>query len=114
MLENRSVMANNIKNHMANMGINRQDLCAAIKVPYSTVSEWVNGKKYPRIDKIEAMANYFGCEKSDLIEEKQKKPSEISLEGLSPAHAEAVKRVMQMSDAELQKLNLLLQIVEAK
>ena len=36
---------------------------------YSTVLDWVNAKTYPRIDKIELMANYFGIEKADLIEE---------------------------------------------
>jgi ribosome-binding protein aMBF1 (putative translation factor) len=38
--------------------------------PYSTITEWINGKKYPRIDRIEVMADYFGILKSDLIEEK--------------------------------------------
>ena len=28
-------------------------------------------KKYPRIDKIEMMSNYFGIDKSDLIEANQ-------------------------------------------
>jgi hypothetical protein len=30
----------------------------------------VNGKKYPRMDKVEKLAAYFGILKSDLIEEK--------------------------------------------
>ena len=38
--------------------------------PYSTVTEWINGRKYPRIDRIEIMADYFGILKSALIEEK--------------------------------------------
>lgn len=33
-----------------------------------TFSDWVNAKTYPRIDKIEMMANYFGISKSDLVE----------------------------------------------
>lgn len=40
-----------------------------MKFSYSTFSEWVNGAKYPRIDKVEMPANYFGIKKSDLIEE---------------------------------------------
>src|SRR5699024_6313467 len=40
-------------------------------VSYSTLSDWVNAKTYPRIDKIEMMANYFGVSKSDLVEDKQ-------------------------------------------
>ena len=75
MLENRSVMANNIKRYMKEQGKRRHEVCQALGVPYSTFSEWINANKYPRIDKIELMANYFGCEKSDLIENKQKKPA---------------------------------------
>lgn len=36
-----------------------------------TFSDWINAKTYPRIDKIELMANYFGIEKSDLVEDKK-------------------------------------------
>lgn len=38
---------------------------------YTTFSDWINGKKYPRIDKIEMMANYFNIAKSDLVESKR-------------------------------------------
>ena len=34
-----------------------------------TFSDWVNAKTYPRIDKIELMANYFGISKADLVED---------------------------------------------
>jgi transcriptional regulator with XRE-family HTH domain len=33
------------------------------------LTEWVNGKKYPRIDNIEKLAGYFKVSKSDLIED---------------------------------------------
>lgn len=112
MLENRNVMASNIKRYLKESGKSRHEACKAIGVPYSTFSEWINGNKYPRIDKIELMANYFGCEKSDLIEQKNLATENDS--EMSKAKAALVKRVMQMSDAELQKLELLLQIVEAK
>ena len=45
-------------------------------------SDWVNAKTYPRIDKIELMANYSGISKSDLVEdhtEKFSKKSGISI-----------------------------------
>ena len=70
MLENKKVMAQNILRYMKQKDKSRQDVCKDLSLSYSTFSEWVSAKKYPRIDKIELMANYFGCEKSDLIEEK--------------------------------------------
>ena len=48
----------------------RKDVCDALGFSYYTFSDWVNGKKYPRMDKVEMLANYFGILKSDLIEEK--------------------------------------------
>lgn len=55
--------------YMEDKDISRTQLAEILDTPYSTLSDWVNGKKYPRIDKIELLANYFGIDKSDLIEE---------------------------------------------
>ena len=51
-------------------GKSRRDICKDLGFSYYTFSDWVNGKKYPRMDKVEILANYFGILKSDLIEEK--------------------------------------------
>ena len=50
--------------------IDRNTLCKNLNFRYSTVSEWISAKKYPRIDKIEMLANYFNVKKSDLIEDR--------------------------------------------
>lgn len=68
-LGNKSTMAKNIRYYMDMFGLKRNDICDALGFKYSTFADWVNGKKYPRIDKIEIMANYFGINKSDLVEE---------------------------------------------
>jgi transcriptional regulator with XRE-family HTH domain len=54
-------------------GKSRNDISEALGISYFTVSDWVNGKKYPRMDKVEMLANYFGIQKSDLIEDKTEK-----------------------------------------
>lgn len=48
----------------------RQDMCDALGVKYTTFTDWVKGNSYPRIDKIELMANYFGISKADLVEDR--------------------------------------------
>ena len=63
-------MGENIQYYMDKMGIDRKDFAKAIDVPYSSLTDWINGKTYPRIDKIERMANYFGISKADLVEER--------------------------------------------
>ena len=74
--ENKQIMARNIQRYMDQRGISRQQLCDALDIKYTTLRDWLKGITYPRIGKVEAMANYFGCEKSDLIEEKKEKPTE--------------------------------------
>lgn len=69
-LGNKTVMAKNIQRLMDEAGKSRNDLCEALGVKYTTLTDWIKGKTYPRIDKIELMANYFGVAKSDLIEDK--------------------------------------------
>lgn len=68
-LGNKEIMARNIKRLMQENGVNSTDVCNALGFKAPTFSDWVNGKTYPRIDKIEMMANYFGVMKSDLIED---------------------------------------------
>lgn len=68
-LGNKEVMAKNIQYYMDLYGKTRNDICSALKIKYTTFSDWVNAKTYPRIDSIELMANYFGIEKIDLVEE---------------------------------------------
>lgn len=68
-LGNKEVMAQNIQRQMDDRGLTRNDFCNILSVPYTTLTDWVTAKKYPRIDKIEQMANYFGINKADLVEE---------------------------------------------
>ena len=68
-LGNKDIMSKNLKRFMNQKGVNRKELSQAIGIPYSTLSEWVSGNAYPRIDNIEKMANFFGVEKADLVEE---------------------------------------------
>lgn len=74
-LGNKQIMADNIAYYMSVKGVDRNQLCDDLNFKYSTVSEWLAAKKYPRIDKIEIMAEYFGITKSDLIEERNQPTS---------------------------------------
>ena len=67
---NKQIMAENIQYYMKLKGKTRQQVCNSIGVKYTTFTDWVKGNAYPRIDRIELMADYFGISKSDLVEEK--------------------------------------------
>ena len=74
-MDNKEIFSINLKRLMDQKGISRQDLSKVLGVSYFTISDWVKGKKYPRMDKVEMLADYFGVLKSDLIEEKENKKS---------------------------------------
>ena len=67
---NKETMSKNLKYYIAKSGMDRKTLAQIWGFPYSTITDWINGVKYPRIDRIEVMAEYFGILKSDLIEER--------------------------------------------
>lgn len=68
-LGNKESMAQNIKRYMKKKNISRTELCEALGFNYSTLADWLHARKYPRIDKIELMANYFGISKAALVEQ---------------------------------------------
>ena len=69
MIENKEVMARNIKKQMAIKGVSSADVCRALNFKTNTFSNWINAKIYPRIDKIEMLSEYFGVSKSALVED---------------------------------------------
>ena len=76
-LGNKAILSKNLKYYIERSGKDRRELAETWGFPYSTVTDWINGKKYPRIDRIEIMADYFGILKSDLIEEKTEEHREM-------------------------------------
>ena len=80
----KEVLARNLKRYMDRAGKNQKDMADIVGVSAPTFSDWINAKKYPRIDKIEIMADYFGILKSDLIEDKGEEIKEPAMyDGLS-------------------------------
>ena len=118
LMTNKNIFATNLKRYMALRDVSRKDLSEALGISYYTVTDWVKGKKYPRMDKVEMLANYFGILKSDLIEEKtdehrtmQQKNSTLTdltirmrtdenffslVEGLNELNPEQLESVMQV------------------
>lgn len=70
---NKEIFAKNLSYYVTQSGRDQKEIAEVVGVAPSTFNEWVKGKKYPRIDKIEILANYFRILKSDLIEDKAEK-----------------------------------------
>ena len=104
---NKETMAKNLKYYIERSGKDRRELAEIWGFPYSTITEWINGKKYPRIDRIEVMADYFGVLKSDLIEDKKEQPTEI--DGLSEKRKALMQFAMEVPE---DKAEMILQVMQ--
>ena len=71
-LGNKEIFAKNLQYYMDINNKTRIEVCRDLEIPYSTFTDWCNANIYPRIDKIQLLANYFGIQKSDLVENKEK------------------------------------------
>ena len=112
-MNNKSIFAENLREQMRIHGKSRREVCAALGFSYYTFSDWVNGKKYPRMDKVEMLANYFGIQKSDLIEEDKKEQPTIT-DGLSEKQKALIDFAMSVPDDKAEMiLRVMKSIVEA-
>lgn len=116
---NKAILSRNLKRYIEMSGKDRRELAEIWGFPYSTVSEWINGRKYPRIDRIEVMADYFGIQKSDLIEEKLTEEKEMDNEALADLvvrmrmDEDFRKLVVSLYDLDSEKIKSVSQMLDA-
>lgn len=77
--EYKIVFSRNLRYYLELDGKTQADLCEYMKVSSATVSDWCNGKKLPRMDKIQTICNWLRIEKSDLLEDNTTKNSSYYL-----------------------------------
>ena len=112
---NKDVLAKNLKKYILKSGKDRSTVAEDLDLSYSTLTDWVNGKKYPRIDNIEKLAGYFNVSKSDLIEdfEEIKKDNDrlatiIVKLRMNKELLDVVERLVSLDKAKLESLSRLL------
>lgn len=111
-LGNKEILSRNLKRYIEQSGKDRRELAEIWGFPYSTVTGWVNGQKYPRIDRIEIMADYFGILKSDLIEDKNQE--EIKEPAILDGLSENQKKLMQFVQAVPEdKAAMILKVIQS-
>lgn len=102
------IFANNLQYYMKINKKKQSDLVQDLNFNKSTVSAWLTGKKYPRIDKIQDLADYFCIYKSDLTEEKvdQNVSKSIKIPVLGKVIAgipiEAIEEILDYEEIEME------------
>lgn len=78
----RKIFGANLSRLLLKSGHNKKELAQYVGVSTSTVSDWCNGNKYPRMDKVEKIAAWFGVLKSQLMEDGARRIIEIPANAL--------------------------------
>lgn len=65
----REILANNLNSLLEKKRLSQADVIRTLGVPEATVRSWFNGEKYPRLDKIQMLADYFNVPRSRITEE---------------------------------------------
>ena len=68
--EQKRIFSRNLKRYMSIVDKPQSEVAKAIGVSPQTFNTWFNGIALPRMGKVQALADYFHCYKSDLIEDK--------------------------------------------
>lgn len=115
---NKEIFAKNLNHYIERSGKTQKEIAEDLEIATSTLNNWATAQKYPRIDKIELLANYFGIQKSDLIEEKlteeKEKDNEILADiivraRMDEAFYEALKSLYSLDSNEIKGVTGLLQ-----
>ena len=97
-------------------GVSQKDLAEIAGVSTGTVCDWCKGRVFPRMDKIQKLAEYLGCEKSDLIEERTsdntyyiKKESDALFNEIAnnPKLKNLFKKMQKLSDHDIEMVDSL-------
>lgn len=65
----REIFIKNLRYIMEKKGITQADICRELNIPSATISNWCTGQRYPRIDKMQQLADMLGVKFSTLTTE---------------------------------------------
>lgn len=93
-----TIFSENLRTIMYKKDISQRQLANMIGVSSTIVSDWYNGKKTPRMDKIDAMCKALNCNRTDLmLEAVNEKPVEIHPDiPFTPEDYQLIIKIMQL------------------
>ncbi|QIK52629.1 helix-turn-helix domain-containing protein [Jeotgalibaca porci] len=65
----KEILSNNLNELISKKRKSQADVIRDLGIPEATIRSWFNGEKYPRIDKIQMLADYFNVPRSRITEE---------------------------------------------
>lgn len=69
-LEQKKIFSRNLNRLIEKSDKKQIDIASGLNVSPQALNTWVNGIAIPRMNRIQALADYFGVSKSDLVDDK--------------------------------------------
>ena len=63
------IVSKNLKRIAYEQGMTQSDIVNRLHINKATVSSWFNGTRIPRMDKIDMLCEFFGCSRTDIMEQ---------------------------------------------
>ena len=86
----RKIFNNNLKRIMSIKNISQTDIANKTGFPLSTISSWYNGQSYPRVDKMQKLADVLEVSMKELTDE-------INDTDYIPTHFENAQEAMEFN-----------------
>lgn len=102
--EMKLIFSRNLSRLLFENNLSQKELAKICGVSTSTVSSWIKLVSFPRIDKVEIIAQYFGVNKSDLLEDGQ-------IKDLSVAKRQLIDLIPSLSEQEVEAFKMLAKAV---
>lgn len=81
--EQKKIFSKNLNRYLALNNVTQREVAKAIGVIPSTFNTWCQGIALPRMGKVQALADYFRINKTDLIDAPKEKPTRPARKGVT-------------------------------
>lgn len=98
--QQRQIFSENLRKQIEMRGLTQKEVADGIGEFVQTVSAWACAKSLPRMGKIQRLADYFGIEKSQLINEQPEEPSIPSYPNVFPLQRTRIPSLGQIACGE--------------
>lgn len=92
------IIANNLRNVMYESGKTQAEVCADLGIKKTTMSNWMNGKRIPRMHNIDALCQYFGIQRENLLRPRSEQKKAYYLD---PAVAQIAQEIFDDPDLRI-------------
>lgn len=94
--EFNAVFSKRLRYYLSEFNMTQVDLAKKLGVGTTSVYNWCNGIKTPRMDKVDAMCDLFHCNRSDLIAD------DVDTPALTTRDERDIEKILDITRAQLE------------